>query len=151
MGAEVKKPSKVILDGLEEEDGFWGPLGGMPDSLPETTVDDTADEFADYEHVLMSISDASGSVEFKEVARGAYDYDALVSNDVYILDVGMGLCIWCGKGASKKEKSYSMINAMKYLSDNNRPAGTQIYRVMQGGDESQFKAALALEKGIPVV
>jgi hypothetical protein len=53
----------------------------------------------------MQVSDASGTVEMTEVASGESMSRALVtSDDVFIVDDGIDVMVWIGKGASRTER-----------------------------------------------
>lgn len=88
---------------------------------------------------LWQLSDASGSLEFKKVQEGKITKDKLVSDDVFIADVGSEVFVWVGKGASAGEKKKGMSYATQYLADNGRPAHLPITQVFEGGENEVFE------------
>jgi len=144
-----ERKGKVAINVLEEGDKnpeFWKLLGGF--GAIKSDVEGGSD--ADAEKVdasakkLFQLSDASGTMVFKEVASGTKCKKALLdSNDVFILDSGAELFVWIGKGASKEEKRKGMTFAQDYLKKYNRPLTMPISRILQGGENEVFEGELA--------
>lgn len=89
----------------------------------------------------MQLSDASGSLEFKEVAKGKVSKSLLSPDDVFIFDVGREIFVWIGNGASDGEKKKAMHYATQYLTMYDRPVQLPVTRILQDSDCPQFNAA----------
>ena len=78
-------------------------------------------------------------MKFSEVtlAGGKLMKDMLEPKDCFVVDVGQ-VFVWIGKGASKAEKAEGLKLAMKYCDDTGKPKSTQIAKVVQGGENSNF-------------
>jgi gelsolin len=124
--------SKLIPD-LDEN--FWKILGGtVSDVGPAAeTEEDESDKPIDTDKLtLYRLSDASGSLTFKKEAEGQLSASQLDTNDVFIVDCGVEIFVWIGKGANHSEKSQCMKFAMQYLSDSGKPSTIPITRIMEG-------------------
>jgi gelsolin len=119
---------------------FWAALGSQGAvKSAEEGGDDNEHEKAS-EKRLFQLSDASGKLDFKEVAKGAaVKRNLLDSNDVFILDTGAEVFAWIGKGASVAEKKTAMQYAQEYLKKFNRPLFLPISRILQGGENEVFE------------
>jgi len=123
--------------GNEAED-FWKLLGGKGAVGPATPDDEESG--SKFEKRMFRLSDASGKLEFKEVATGAnVKRNLLDSNDVFVIDTGAHVVAWIGKGASVQEKKKSIQYAQEYLTKYNRPAYLPISRVIEGGENAFFE------------
>jgi len=138
IAGERRGRAKVMV--LEESDkntDFWGHLGGQG---AVKSADDGGDDAAvegTGQKVLFHLSDATGAMEFKQVATGAQCKKSLLdSNDVFILDTGSEVIAWIGKGASADEKKKALGFAQDYLAKYNRPAYLPISRVLEGAENS---------------
>jgi len=87
---------------------------------------------------LLQLSDASGELEFKEVAEGTVAKSCLDSNDVFIFDIGSEIYVWIGKGASSTEKKMGMAYASKYLTKFDRPNYLPVTQIYEGGENEIF-------------
>jgi len=116
---------------------FWKFLGGKPDKIKEDAGDDEEWE-KDSKKSLWHLSDASGKLEFKEVAKGKVVKSHLKSDDVFIFDIGSEVFAWVGKGASDKEKKMALHYAQSYLKDNKRPEHLPISKILEGAENSVF-------------
>jgi gelsolin len=133
------RPKSEILDGDEAHDTFWSILGCtdgkivIPDAIPDKKVGKQTKR-------LFKLSDSSGSVVMTEVASGDGNIlkSKLASDDVMILDVGIVIYVWIGKGASKAERSQGISYATNYLTKNNLPMHTPISRVIEGKESKAF-------------
>jgi len=123
---------------------FWKLLGGQGAvKSAEEGGDDIEHEKAT-EKRLFQLSDASGSLTFKEIAKGAAVKKSLLDpNDVFILDTGAEVFAWIGKGASVGEKKKAMQFAQEYLQKYNRPLFIPISRILQGGENEVFESSFA--------
>jgi len=145
MAEERKGRAKVLV--LEEGDkssdaaDFWKVMGG------EGAVKTAEEGGDDLEHEkggvkrLFQLSDASGKMEFKEVATGKIPKSKLDPNDVFIFDTGAEVFAWIGKGASADEKSKALGYAQDYLGKFNRPAFLPICKILQGSENNVFEGA----------
>jgi len=132
---------------VHEESGkdlaeFWKILGGQgPIKSAEEGGDDNEAEKAT-EKRLFRLSDASGTLTFTEVAKGAaVKKNLLDPSDVFILDTGAEVFAWIGKGASVGEKKKAMQFAQEYLVKYNRPSFIPISRILQGGENEVFETS----------
>jgi gelsolin len=110
---------------------FWEYLGGRKPIAAATP--DTPQKM---DKKLFRLSDETGKmqmVEVKNVARSS-----LESKDAFILDNGIEIFVWVGKGASKEEKSKGLAYATDYLFKNNRPKTMPISRILEGSENEAF-------------
>jgi len=121
---------------------FWKAIGGQgPIQSAEAGGDDNEAETKS-DKKLFQLSDASGKLDFKEVAKGgAVKRTLLDSNDVFILDTGAEVFAWIGKGASVQEKKKAMSFAQDYLVKYNRPLWLPISRILEGGENEIFETS----------
>jgi gelsolin len=127
---ENGKDTKEFFDAL----GDKGPIAGA-----DAGGNDDEHEKAS-EKRLFRLSDASGKMEFTEVGKGgSVKKNLLDSNDVFILDTGVEVFAWVGKGASAEEKKYAMKYAQEYIKKYNRPAYTSIARILEGGENEVWE------------
>jgi len=138
-----KPDTQVISEGGQIDKEFWELLGA-PASGPEKikTAEEGGDDNKAAELMgkkLFRISDETGSMKFSEVtlAGGKLMKDMLEPKDCFVVDVGQ-VFVWIGKGASKAEKAEGLKLAMKYCDDTGKPKSTQIAKVVQGGENSNF-------------
>jgi len=144
-----ERKGKAKVDVLEEGDknaDFWKLLGGFGSvkSAEEGGSDAEAEKVDASLKRLFQLSDASGTMNFKEVAQGAKCKKALLDgNDVFVLDTGAEVLVWIGKGASKEEKRNAMQFAQDYLKKYNRPLFLPVTRLVQGGENELWIQELA--------
>jgi len=140
---ERKGLAKInVLEEKDQDKEFWDLIGTGPIKTAEEGGNDDEAEKSDYK-ILFQLSDASGTMEFKEVGKGNSCKLALLdSNDVFILDTGAEVFAWIGKGASVQEKSKALSFAQDYLTKYNRPVSLPICRILEGGENLVFSAAL---------
>jgi len=138
------RPKFHTIDQAEAIDGpaadFWKLLGapGGADVAPATPDKDVEP----FERVLLHVSDASGALVCKEVARGAEaTREKLNSDDAYILDAGHTVFVWVGDKASKAERSKGITFATGYLKDHGRPLTTPVVRVLETSASADFDNA----------
>jgi len=91
--------------------------------------------------VLLQLSDESGTLEFKEVAKGTISKSLLVSEDVFVFDVGNEVFVWVGNGASGTEKASGMKYANQYLADYDRPSWLPVTQIFEGGENEVFEGS----------
>jgi len=138
------QPKVIVVDEGKEEAGFWDLIGGPgPIASAEEGGDDfEAEKESKKEKVLLRLSDATGSLQVTEVAKGKVTRGNLNSSDVFILDSGYEVFAWIGKGASAQEKSKAMSYAQDYLSKAGRPAYLPVTRILEGSENETFVQAL---------
>lgn len=134
------RPSSRILDGLEDDETFWGALGGKPAEIAEPTSDS---KVSVVEPKIFHISDESGEMTCTQVAEGKSEMklSLLNNDDVYIVDLGIQVYVWVGSGSNSAERKAAMRSATGYLQASGRPMHTPITRVMAGTRDSGFSAA----------
>jgi gelsolin len=146
---ERKSQPQVVV--VEEEDKgvdadtFWSKVGGK--STIKTAEEGGADDEAHKENAkirrLFQLSDASGKMTFKLIAEGnAVKRSQLITDDVMIFDSGSEVFAWVGKGSNKEERRKALGFAQDYLKNYNRPNSLPICRVLEGGENQAFNAAM---------
>jgi len=141
---ERKGQAKVVVneDGHEDAE-FWKLLGGKGDVASAASGGPDDEDQKPGEKKLLRLSDSSGKAELKEVAAGgAVKRSLLDSKDVFVLDSGFEVFVWVGKGASSGEKKLALKYAQEYLTKYNRPAHLPVSRILEGGENEVFEAAL---------
>lgn len=91
--------------------------------------------------ILMQLTvddDDASKVEFKKIKEGKLKKDMLVSDDVFIVDVGMEIFVWIGSGANKAERTMAMNYATKYLTENDKDTMLPVTRVIEGDENEVF-------------
>jgi len=112
--------------------------------MSRITDDKGADDAAwekDTEKALFQLSDASGKLSFTEVGRGTVSKNLLVTDDVFIFDIGCEIFVWVGLGASKEERKQGMNYATQYLKDYKRPTSLPVTQIFEGGENEVFDGA----------
>lgn len=137
------KPRVVVMeenDNDPEKADFWALLGGFgPVKSAEAGGHD--DEAPKAPKKLFKLSDASGRLEFTELASGTVRKNLLNNDDVFLFDTGAELFVWVGKGASQQEKARGMAYAQDYVKRYNRPDYLPITRLFQGGENEVWEAS----------
>jgi len=133
------RAKSFVLEEGDKEPGFWKLLGGEGAvKSAEEGGDDLEAETAGVK-LLFQLSDATGKLEFKQVASGSQCKKSMLdSNDVFILDTGAEVFAWIGKGSSVDEKAKALSFAQDYLTKYNRPAYLPISRILEGGENPTF-------------
>eukprot|EP01117_Protostelium_nocturnum_P004442 TRINITY_DN15_c0_g3_i1.p1 TRINITY_DN15_c0_g3~~TRINITY_DN15_c0_g3_i1.p1 ORF type:complete len:367 (+),score=138.56 TRINITY_DN15_c0_g3_i1:73-1173(+) len=133
------KARVTVISESENEPGFWNVLGGFgPVKSAAEGGDDN--ESPHGEKKLFHLSDATGTLQFNEVAAGVnVKRNLLVSDDVFVLDNGAEVFAWVGKNASAGEKKAALNFAAEYVAKHNLPPYTTISRVFEGAENSTFK------------
>jgi len=89
---------------------------------------------------LYRCSDDSGKLILTEVKDGPLVKEDLKSEDSYLIDNGnFGIWVWIGKRASQGERREAMRNAQGFIKAKQLKPGTNITRVIDGGEPSEFK------------
>jgi hypothetical protein len=142
------QPQVIVIEEADkgaDADEFWKTLGGRAPikTAEEGGNDDEVEKELAKVRRLMHLSDASGKMEFKQVAEGnAIKKSQFISDDVMIFDAGHEVFVWVGKGASKEEKRKALGYAQQYLTDYKRPSFIPITRVQEAGESESFQTAL---------
>lgn len=133
----------VFRQGDGDEIEFFKHFG--VDAVPEITNaggDDAAYEKKDDAgKCLLQVSDSSGTLECKEVAKGKVPKSLLNSDDVFIFDIGCEIFAWVGKGASKEEKRKAMQYAQDYLKKSGKPLQLPISKILEGAENETFECS----------
>jgi gelsolin len=146
-----ERKSQPTVNVIEEDDkghdadAFWGKLGGRKPI--KTAEEGGADDEAHKENAkirrLFQLSDATGKMTFKLISEGnAIKRSHLISDDVMIFDSGSEVFAWVGKGSNKEERRKALGFAQDYLKNYNRPNSLPICRVLEGGENQAFNAAM---------
>jgi len=141
---ERKGRAKIqVLEEGDKDAEFWKHLGGEGAVASAEEGGDDLEAEKGGVKVLFHLSDASGSMVFKQVATGSQCKKSLLdSNDVFILDTGAEVFAWIGKGASQEEKTKALGFAQDYLTKFSRPAYLPISRILEGSENAVFHDAL---------
>jgi len=121
---------------------FWNHLGG---DGPIKAVDDNlveAEAAKNAPKKLLSLSDASGKMVFKEVASGRITRGLFDSSEVFVFDAGAHIFVWIGNGADEAERTRGIGYATEYLHFHNRPAYLPISQVKEGREGAAFNSSL---------
>jgi len=131
----------VLTEGDADMADFWSCLGGEG---PIKSAADGGDDKAVNGAMkrLMRLSDASGKVQFTEVATDKVRKPMFDGNDVFIFDAVSEVFAWVGKKASPQEKRLALQYAQDYLVHYKRPAWLPISRVLEGGENEVFLTSL---------
>ncbi len=107
-----------------------------------TAPPQTPDTPAVVDKKLFRLSDETGKMQLKEVPK-PFSIKSLDTKDVFILDAGLEVFVWVGKGASKDEKAKALGYATDYLFKNNRPKTLPVSRLIEGGENECVPAPRA--------
>ncbi|XP_076312885.1 villin-1-like isoform X2 [Tachypleus tridentatus] len=90
---------------------------------------------------LYRCSDEGSKVELTQVKLGPLEQSDLNSQDSFIVDNGeAGIWVWVGRKASPEERKKALEFAQGFIVKNNYPNYTQITRVIDGGETTEFKS-----------
>lgn len=90
----------------------------------------------------VSVSDASGKINFSEVKSGTIKQEDLGSDDVFLFDSCEQIFVWIGKNASPAEKRNGMTYAHNHCMKTNRPF-LPIHVVKEGPNYATLDIALS--------
>lgn len=136
------KPRVVVLDESDndpEKADFWNLLGGF--GPVKSAEEGGGDASGGAVKRLLHLSDASGSLQFNEVASGSISKSLLNEDDAFVFDTGVEIYVWIGKNASKDEKDHAMAHAQEYAKRFNRPDYLPITRILSSAENHSFKSA----------
>jgi len=124
---------------------FWAGLGGEGPISDVSGSDDAATEEAKHLKKLFRLQEqGDGNLSFNLVAEGKFDKSQLDSSDVFILDQGQEVFVWCGLKSSPKERKWGIQYAQNYLSKYGRPAALPISRILEGGENEVFQTSFEI-------
>lgn len=107
----------------------------------EVTPDLSQERRVAQEIKLYRCSDEDGTLKVTEVKNGPLYQNDLISEDSFIIDNGeQGIWVWVGKKASHKERAEAMRNAQGFIKKKGYPSYTNVTRVIDGGESSEFKS-----------
>jgi gelsolin len=124
---------------------FWAGLGGEGPVSDVSGSDDAATAEANVLKKLFRLQEqADGSLTFSLVSEGKFEKSQLDSSDVFVLDQGQEVFVWCGLKSSQKERRWGIQYAQKYLVEYNRPAALPISRILEGGENEVFETSFQI-------
>jgi len=145
-----KYEANVVAEGIEAkrdghaeathniDDKFWELLGGEG---PIKGADAALDRIPTHvfgEGILYRLSNTTGDLQLEEVARGDLKKDMLKTEDVFMVDTGIEIYLWVGKGADKNESGNALRTSMKFLRLNDRPLHTPIHMYKEGTEPANL-------------
>jgi gelsolin len=140
-----KVKSTYIIDGIKDKgnpliEQFWGYFGGKPNQIKEQ---EEMKEKPEIEPSIQHVSNATGRMVCEEVARGKLDKKVLNSDDCFIVDCGVAVYVWVGKGSNALEKREAMNFAVQYLKNQGRDSDVPIARVQEEKEPAEFWQAFS--------
>eukprot|EP00286_Rhodomonas_abbreviata_P027076 CAMPEP_0181301098 /NCGR_PEP_ID=MMETSP1101-20121128/7241_1 /TAXON_ID=46948 /ORGANISM="Rhodomonas abbreviata, Strain Caron Lab Isolate" /LENGTH=397 /DNA_ID=CAMNT_0023406377 /DNA_START=93 /DNA_END=1282 /DNA_ORIENTATION=- len=140
VGARNGKARKREID-----DDFWKALGGTEADVQPPQEHEDMEAALDINDLhLMRLSDASGSMTFKEEGKGKLEKSMLDSNDVFIVNARIEIFVWVGKKASKSERSQAFKFADQYLKESGLPSYTPVSVIHEGQINHVFGSSVAM-------
>jgi len=138
------KPQITTVDEGDDNATFWENLGGKGPILTAEEGGKDLDSEKDVtgEKKLFLLSDASGTLQFKQVGQNNITRATFNTNDVFIFDSGFEIFVWVGKGASAQERKSSFPQAQQYLQTSGKPAYLPITKLQEGTQHPTFDALL---------
>lgn len=142
--------SKVSL----VDDDFWTILGGAEADVPDAASADAKKAkvpaaeggFGKDEVTVLQISDASGSVTFTKLEPAdpkGYTTAQLDTNDVFVVDSGISIFIWRGKGSTQQEKSQAWKLVDQYIEENGKSPTLPVTVIDEGKVSAVFHSCFA--------
>jgi len=134
------KPEVKVFDQDDRDASpFWNALGGK-DTIRDEPSQNRFENIDSGDKVLLRLSNASGSMVFKEEAKNDISYSMLDTNDIFIIDACSEVFIWIGKKSNVTEKANAFKYAMDYVKKVGKPSYTPITRVVEGNENNNFKS-----------
>ncbi|KAJ3156871.1 hypothetical protein HDU86_003406 [Geranomyces michiganensis] len=141
---DERKNAKVTVYDENDADAakFYDHLGGK--TRPIATAAEGAERLAaaalplTTDKSLHRLSDASGTLQFTETAKGVVKKNQLDGNDVFVFDAGVEIFCWVGKAATADERKKAMHFALEYIKQYNRPLQIPVTRLLEGGENQVF-------------
>lgn len=141
--------SKVV----KVDKDFWEILGGTDADVQDAASADAKKAkvpqaekgFSKNEVVVHQIND-EGGITFTKVEPAdpkGYTTAQLDSGDVFVVDNGISIFIWRGKGASAQEKSQAWKLVDKYIEDNGKSPTLPVTVIDEGKVNSVFHSCFA--------
>ncbi|XP_072045734.1 LOW QUALITY PROTEIN: gelsolin-like protein 2 [Amphiura filiformis] len=90
---------------------------------------------------MHRVSDATGTMEFRQIAVGKLSRSKLDTDDVFVVDTTKELFVWIGRGASIDERRNSLTYAHNYLMATSHPF-IPVTVVQEGAETKNLLAAL---------
>jgi gelsolin len=122
-------------DGTSPTHEFYSAL--KDEDIPDEIYDDDKEI-----KVLYRVSDASGKLSMEKVKEQSVNARDLISEDVFLLDVGKCCFVWVGKGASPAERMNGFAYAQKHLQTTKHPLANVVV-IKEGQQCKEFQAAIA--------
>lgn len=138
----VEDAQEKLLGSPEKE--YFNHLLPLEDKMVKSHREVLKDEAAEIQHrggvKLYRCSDEGGTLRVTEVKAGPLEQSDLNTQDSYIVDnAEAGIWVWVGKKASHKERTEAMRNAQGFIKKKGYPHCTQVARVVEGGEPTEFK------------
>jgi gelsolin len=140
LKSERGSARSVVLDGMEDHPTFWDLLGGKGEVAADSNEPD--EKVRETPAKLFHVSDEGGQMTVTQICEGKAELkkSLLISDDVFVLDIGVQIFVWVGSGANRAERREAMKMATVYLTNSGRPMHTPITRVMEGAENTAFSA-----------
>lgn len=119
------------------------PLEEKKNLLPASAggADDSYERKAAASIKLWKCSEEGSQLKVTEIGEKPLKKEMLDTNDVFIVDNGeAGIWVWCGKGASKRERSEGMSNALAFIQQRGYKDDVPCTKVSEMGEPAEFKA-----------
>jgi len=123
------------------------PMGEKRNLLPASAggTDDAFERKAAANLKLWKCSEEGSQLKVSEISEKPLKKEMLDTNDVFIVDNGeAGIWVWCGKKASKVERSEGMSNAMAFIGQRGYAKDTPCTKVNEMGEPVEFKALFSV-------
>ncbi|XP_072045485.1 gelsolin-like protein 2 [Amphiura filiformis] len=111
-------------------------------SLSDEPVDEEEEWRRSAKPTMHRLSNASGRMEFTQVAEGDLPKAKLDSNDVFVVDTIKQIFVWIGKGASIDERRNALTYAHNYLQKGTHPL-LPVCVVAEGRENPKFLESLS--------
>jgi len=139
---EGKTHITVYAEGDSDvEPAFWQLLGGEGAVKDHDEAVQAAEAAKSGPKKLLSLSDETGKMVFKEVASGSFSKQLLNSSEVFVFDAGEHIFVWIGSGADAAERSKGIGYATEYLHFHHRPPYLPISQVKEGREGAAFNSS----------
>lgn len=139
-----------FIETQDEEEEFFYQLTGNR-RIVQITKAGESDEKHD-EILVLNLyrvkEDTSGNITMKETGSQPLKRDDLDSDDVFILETGVGVYVWLGKQASRNEKDKALKDAQGFLSARQLNPNTPVKVVKEDLEPSEFKQYFSPWEGV---
>lgn len=133
--------SVSFIETTEEEEDFFFHLTGNRRIVPITKEGDSDEKH----ETVLSLNlyrvneDESGNITMKETGSKPLKRDDLDSDDVFILETGMGIYVWQGRNATRNEKAKALKDAQGFLSARQLDPNTPVKLIKEELEPTEFK------------